>query len=161
MFLCDIDHLWNPDPKIVATPLLWSPRRERGVEIRIRSESDLQDWDARIGSLMQRHELDYILGGIRQSLKEMHPFTAAGAASFAIRFALPPILRPSQLVHMPWSELQPIANLVTQYLIADPVSFEPPIEDDYHNSTLVPVLIRLVGNQFLSTSISLANTRDQ
>jgi hypothetical protein len=49
---------------------------------------------------------------------------------------------------MTWSELSSIAHLVIQYLIADPVSFEPAIEDNYRDSTLIPVILRSVGNQF-------------
>lgn len=119
------------------------------MEIRIRNKHELQEWDARIGSLFQRHELPYVLAGLRLSAKELQPFAAAGIALFAIRYSLPPIARDQQMSAMPWSELQPIANLVTQYLIADPVSFEPPVEDDYRGSTLIPVLLRMVGSQFI------------
>jgi hypothetical protein len=118
------------------------------MEIRIRNEGELQEWEARIGSVLGRHDLDYVLGGIRQSLDKLEPFTAAGISLFAIRYSLPPIVRSSKLYEMPWSELAPIAHLVIQYLIADPVSFEPAVEDDYGDSTLIPIILRSVGNQF-------------
>lgn len=119
------------------------------MEIRIRNKRELQEWEARISSLLQRHELPYVLAGLRHAPKELNTFAAAGIALFAIRYSLPPIAREPQLYAMPWSELQPIANLVTQYLIADPVSFEPPVEDDYRGSTLIPMLLRVVGSQFI------------
>jgi hypothetical protein len=118
------------------------------MEVRIRNERELLEWEARIGSVLARHDLDYVLGGIRQSLDKLEPFTAAGIALFAIRYSLPPIARGTKLYEMPWGELAPIAHLVIQYLIADPVSFEPAVEDDYRNSTLIPIILRTVGNQF-------------
>jgi len=30
------------------------------MEIRIRNERELQEWDTRIGSIFQRHDLDYV-----------------------------------------------------------------------------------------------------
>ena len=41
-----------------------------------------------------------------------------------------------------------MAHLVTIYLLADPVSFNPPVEDSYHGSTLIPIILRHAGNQF-------------
>ncbi len=118
------------------------------MEIEICNVHELQEWDARIGGLFQRHELDYVLGGVRQSLKQLRPFDAAGITLFAIRYSLPPIARgDGQMRVMQWDELAPIANLVTQYLITDPIGFKPPVEDDYHNSTLIPPVLRLIGNQ--------------
>jgi hypothetical protein len=118
------------------------------MEIRIRNEQELHEWEERIGAVLARHDLDYVLGGIRQSLDKLEPFTAAGIALFAIRYSLPPIARTSKLYEMPWAELAGIAHLVIQYLIADPVSFDPAIEDNYHDSTLIPIILRSVGNQF-------------
>lgn len=37
------------------------------MEIQIRNEGELLEWESRIGALMQRHELDYVLGGVRQA----------------------------------------------------------------------------------------------
>jgi hypothetical protein len=37
------------------------------MENRIRNERELQEWEARIGSVFARHYLDYVLGGVRQS----------------------------------------------------------------------------------------------
>jgi hypothetical protein len=119
------------------------------MEIRIRNERELQEWDARIGSILQRHELNYVLAGIRQLPKEMWSFTAAGVALFAIRYSLPSIVRGAKVEAMPWGELAPIANLVTQYLLADPVSFDPPVENEYRGSTLIPLMLRQAGNQFI------------
>jgi hypothetical protein len=38
------------------------------MEIKIHNEQELQEWEARIGAVLARHDLDYVLGGIRQSL---------------------------------------------------------------------------------------------
>src|SRR5436190_15773765 len=118
------------------------------MEIEIRNERELTEWETRIGELLQRHELDYVLGGIRQCLTKLNAFDAAGIALFAIRYSLPPIARPHELRTMAWSELAPLANLITQYLISDPATFDPPAEDSYHGSTLIPIVLRSAGNQF-------------
>jgi hypothetical protein len=118
------------------------------MEIEIRNQRELTEWEERIGALLQRHELDYVLGGVRQSLTKLNAFTAAGIALFAIRYSLPPVARPPEMQFMQWTELAPLANLVTQYLIADPVTFDNHGEDHYHGSTLIPIVLRLAGNQF-------------
>jgi hypothetical protein len=118
------------------------------MEIEIRNVRELTEWEDRIGALLQRHELDYVLAGIRQSLTKLNAFTAAGIAMFAIRYSLPPVARPPELRVMSWSEVAPLASLVEQYLIADPVTFDGQIEDQYHGSTLIPIVLRLTGNQF-------------
>jgi len=118
------------------------------MEIEIRNERQLTEWENRIGALFQRHELDYVLGGVRQSLKKLNGFDAAGIALFAIRYSLPPIARPHEMRIMSWNELAPLANLVIQFLITDPATFEPPAQDHYYNSTLIPIVLRLAGNQF-------------
>jgi hypothetical protein len=118
------------------------------MEIEIRNERELTAWEGRIGALLQRHELDYVLGAVGKCLDKLKPFDAAGIALFAVRYSLPPVARPQQMRVMPWSELAPLANLITQYLISDPVTFDPPAEDRYHDSTLIPIVLRLAGNQF-------------
>ena len=55
------------------------------MEIEIRNERQLTEWENRIGALLQRHELDYVLGGVRQSSKDLYKFTAAGISLFAPR----------------------------------------------------------------------------
>lgn len=80
------------------------------MEIEIRNERELTEWETRIGALLQRHELDYVLGGVRQSLNKLNPFDAAGIALFSIRYSLPPIARPCEMRTMPWSELAPLGK---------------------------------------------------
>ena len=62
------------------------------MENRIRNERELQEWEARISSVLGRHDLDYVLVGVRQSLDKLESFTAAGISLFAIRYSLPPLL---------------------------------------------------------------------
>ena len=118
------------------------------MEIEIHNERELAEWETRIGALFQRLELDYVLGGIRQGLTKLNGFAAAGIALFAIRYSLPPIARPHELRTMPWGELAPLTNLVMQYLITDPATFDPPADDQYHGSTLIPIILRTAANQF-------------
>jgi hypothetical protein len=118
------------------------------MEIEIRNERQLTEWENHIGFLLQRHDLDYVLGGVRASLDKLKPFDAAGISLFAIRFSLPPIARPHDMRVMPWSELAPLANIITQYLISDPITFDRPANDTYQDSTIIPLFLRFAGNQF-------------
>lgn len=75
-------HIGNPSSK---SRILWRPPKKyppltriKKVEIRIHNERELLEWEARIGAVLARYDLDYVLGGIRQSLNKLEPFTAVG-----------------------------------------------------------------------------------
>jgi hypothetical protein len=109
---------------------------------------DLQELEARIRQKIKQYELDDFLGTLLLSSQNLNPFVIAGMTLFGIRFALPPIKRYAAVKHIPANEFNLIADWVAQYLLTDPTSFHPPIESKYHNSTLIPVVLRHVGNQF-------------
>jgi hypothetical protein len=118
------------------------------MEATIRNTHELDELETRIATAMGRLDFDTVLLGVRQAQDRLIPFSTAGIALFAARYSRPPIVR-GQFEGLSWEQLAPIAHLITQYLLADPVSFEPPIEDSYHGSTIIPVLMRLIGNQAL------------
>jgi hypothetical protein len=109
---------------------------------------DLQNLEARIRQKIKQYELDDFLGTLLLSSGKLQPFVIAGMALFGIRFALPPIKRYASVKYIPANEFNLITDWVTQYLLADPTSFYPPVEDKYHDSTLIPIILRHVGYQF-------------
>jgi hypothetical protein len=117
-------------------------------EMGVNNLVDLQNLEARIRQKIQQHELDDFLGTLLLSRQRFNPFVIAGMTLFGIRFALPPIKRYASVKHIPFEEFNLIAHLVTEYLLADPSSFQPPIKSTYHGSVLIPVVLRHVGNQF-------------
>lgn len=114
----------------------------------VQSIEDIDRLEGIIRSLLQQYSLDEVIVGLRQQQKKLLPFTIAGISLFAIRFALPPIARKENAIGIEWDNLRQIAHLVMQYLLADPVSFTPPAENTYDDSTAVPILLRTIGNQF-------------
>jgi len=114
----------------------------------VQSIEDINRLEGIINSLLQQYSLDEVIVGLRQSQQKLLPFTIAGISLFAIRFALPPIARKDNATGIEWDNLRQIAHFVMQYLLADPVSFTPPAENTYHDSTAVPILLRTIGNQF-------------
>ena len=110
---------------------------------------DLYELERQIARQMQQYDLDDVLLGLRNVPEETRPFMVAGAALFAVRFAQPPIAFKSNRQPLEWKHLKAIFKLVNDYLLADPVSFEPPVVTEYHSSTSIPLLLRMSGNQFL------------
>jgi hypothetical protein len=109
---------------------------------------DLQNLEARIRQQIQQHDLDDFLGTLLLSRTQFKPFVIAGMTLFGIRFALPPIKRYASVKHIPPGEFNSIAHCVTEYLLADPSPFSPQLKSTYHGSTLIPIVLRHVGNQF-------------
>lgn len=72
----------------------------------------------------------------------------AGTALFALRYAQPPIALKSRMQPLDWKQLRSIFKLVNDYLLADPFSFSPPINNEYHGSTIIPLFLRMCGSQF-------------
>lgn len=118
------------------------------MDVIIRNAFELEELEDKIATLIGRYDLDQVLAALRQESEKLKPFMIAGASLFAIRFALPTIVRGKEIMHLSWEQLAPIVNLSNHYLLADPVSFQPPIEDSYRGSTLIPIFLRIAGNQF-------------
>jgi hypothetical protein len=113
----------------------------------ISSVTELEEQERRIARALERYELPEVLISLETLRGGLKPFVAAGVALFAVRFARPSILREEQIAPQPTDELEAIARMVTEYLLADPFSFDPSSEPGYHGSVMIPVLYRHLGNQ--------------
>lgn len=113
----------------------------------IKSYEELEDFEQRIINLIQRYPLDALLIGIRESKNRFEPFVRAGISLFAIRFcsAGPKIEKVQTVRH---KDLENIAHLVTQYLLADPITFDKNERNEFRSSNPVLMVLRLVGHQF-------------
>ena len=80
---------------------------------------------------------------------DFQAFLIAGMSLFAVRYASPRIARGEEIEQVEREKLTPLAHLVNMYLLAGPVSFEPPVQGVYHGSATIPIMLRAVGNQFI------------
>jgi len=113
--------------------------------MRILNIQDLHELERRIKIQMRQHDLDDVLFGLRNVPDKVYPFMIAGAALFALRYARPPAMSKSDKRILLWDYLKPIIGQVNEYLLADPVSFEPPVFNEYHGSVEIPIFLRTVG----------------
>lgn len=120
--------------------------------MRIRNVHELEKLERRIKTQMRRYDVDDILLGLRNvpngMQDKLQPFMVAGTALFAVRYALRPAQMKSSMRPLSWNQLGPLIDLVNNYLLAEPVSFEPPVENEYHGSTIIPIFLRIAANQF-------------
>lgn len=113
----------------------------------IKSYEQLKKFERRVIQLIPRYPLDALLIGIRESNNRFEPFVMAGICLFAIRCCAPgPKIEKVQTIRQ--RDLEKIAHLITQYLIADPVVFDKTEKEKFHSSNPVYRVLRLIGNQF-------------
>lgn len=96
-----------------------------------------------------RFDLPQVLMGLEKLHDEFEPFVIAGITLFALRYATPRIARSQEIEQLTKGQIAPLAHLIKTYLLTDPVSFEPPVQDVYHGFVMIPVILRYVGNQFI------------
>jgi hypothetical protein len=130
--------------------------RER-IDVDINGLEDLKAAEELIGRVLQRIRLDSALLGLRRAADlpsigryppiRLEPFMIAGAAMFALRYCPPRPFRKSYRP-LPDSELVPFLRLVNDYLLADPLSFDETIQEDYYEANPVFTFLRFVASQF-------------
>lgn len=130
---------------------------ERQDDVEINSLEDLRAKEDQIRRMLQRCKLDRILLGLRRvgELDSIgryppirpYPFIIAGTAMFALRYCPP---RPFENYYrpLPESALVPLIRNVSEYLLADPVSFDSTIQQEYYHANPVFTFLRLVASQF-------------
>jgi hypothetical protein len=123
----------------------------------INSLDDLRAKEDQIRRMLQRCKLDSVLIGLRKTESldsigryppiKLYPFMIAGAAMFALRYCSP---RPYRNYYRPLSEseLVPLLRNVTEYLLADPLSFDSTIQQEYYEANPVFTFLRIVASQF-------------
>lgn len=112
----------------------------------INSLDDLVAIKNQIRTMIQAYRLDGILLGLRDASHKVDPFFAAGLTLFAVKHCTAG--HPAQTQRpLGWNELEPLTDLVAQYLLADPLSFDEAIQQEYVNSNPIFTILRLAGNQ--------------
>lgn len=111
-----------------------------------RNLAELEMLERRIEDALRPHTVDSVLCGLWNKAKPdgfPQPFMIAGTAQFALRFCAPAFrsIRPSP--PLDWRMLSPIVDLVTRYLLTDPIGFDETVP-----SSLLSILLRTVGHQF-------------
>jgi len=114
--------------------------------MQIDSIEDLEAVENKIRLMIQQHDLENVLLGLRQASDKLEPFMIAGITLFAIRHCTAGHRTPTYRA-LELSRLAPLADLVTQYLLTDPLTFDPTIQQDFYNSNLAFTMLRLVGSQ--------------
>lgn len=126
-------------------------------EVEINSLEDLQAAEEQIGRVLKRIRLDSALVGLRKLGDRpfigryppirLAPFIVAGAAMFALRYCLPRPFRKT-FRPLPDEELIPFLRLVSDYLLADPLSFDETIQKEYYDANPAFTILRFVASQF-------------
>lgn len=126
------------------------------------SEHNLQQLEAKICTTVRQYASDNVLRWVHNALRDLDipnspgrryfppnqggfsPFIAAGIASFSIRHSNP--YRSGRLFG--WRELAYLFEMVKKYLLADPITFDPAIREDFYTSNPVFMMLRQAASQF-------------
>jgi hypothetical protein len=99
-----------------------------------------------IRETIRQYNLEDVLTGLRGTADVIPEFIIGGTALFAIRYCKPGPIGPDYRP-LKSSVTAHLTDLVAQYQIADPLGFDPSIQDRYHRSNPVFTLLRIFGNQ--------------
>ncbi len=123
----------------------------------INSLDDLRAAERLIGRMLRRVRLDSALVGLRKLGDRpfigryppirLAPFIVAGAAMFALRYCPPRPFRKT-FRPLPDEELIPFLRLVSAYLLADPLTFDETIREEYREANPAFTFLRFVASQF-------------
>jgi hypothetical protein len=123
----------------------------------IGSLEDLQAKEDLIRRMLQRCRLDSVLLGLRRVGEldsigryppiQLFPFMIAGAAMFAMRYCRAWPFR-NRYSPLPNSELVPLIRTVNEYLLADPLSFDSTVQQEYYEANPAFTFLRFVASQF-------------
>lgn len=112
----------------------------------INSSEDLKKLKDEIQHRLRGYKLQHILLGLRTTPKNIPSFAVGGTALLAVRHCKPG--HPTQLKYfLPWEGLAPIVHLVTEYLLADPITYDRSVQQEYRNSNPVFTFLRIVASQ--------------
>jgi hypothetical protein len=105
---------------------------------------DLDKLELKIRQKISKFRLGDVLYSLYGTKDRLPPFITAGIALFAVRFSPPSLVTQNlRLVN-----IQPIIKLVSDYLLADPITFDKEIHDNFINSNPVFLILRVVCSQF-------------
>ena len=107
---------------------------------------DLQKIENQIYTMIQVHRLESVLLGLRDASSKIESFVAAGITLFAVKHCTAGH-RIQKLNPLHWNDLKPICEIVQEYLLSDPISFDETILNEHLNSNPVFMVLRVASNQ--------------
>jgi len=114
--------------------------------MKINNINDLRNLENQINAAFRQYRLDHTLLGIKFAKAKIEPFVIAGMTLFAFRncTAGP---KSQKIEYVEWSRIYYLSHLVTEYLLADPLTFDESILKQFQNSNPIFAMLRIVGNQ--------------
>ena len=116
--------------------------------MKILSISDLEKLESQIKVEFRKHKLgDFLhsLYSLKKSKPDIRPFMTAGAALFAVRFCHPS-KAPQLINNIP--NIRDLVDLSNRYYLADPITFDQDLHDEFIHSNPVFTMLRLASSQF-------------
>jgi len=113
----------------------------------ISSLADLENVEFQIASICRNLKLGDVLHSLYLLKKQdpkLQPFMVAGVALFAVRFCHPS--KVSQRIKD--YNVRHLVNLSNQYYLADPITFDKTLSDEFIDTNPVFMMLRLVSSQF-------------
>jgi hypothetical protein len=115
--------------------------------MKINSLADLEKLESQIASVFGKLNFGDVLHSLhllKISSPELRPFMVGGVALFAARFCPPS--KTSQLIKN--YDIRHLVNLSNKYYLADPITFDKDLHDEFRDSNPVFMMLRLVSSQF-------------
>ena len=116
--------------------------------MKILSISDLEKLESQIKVEFGKHKLGDVLHSLyslKKSKPDIRPFMTAGAALFAVRFCHPS-KAPQLINNIP--NIRDLVDLSNRYYLADPITFDQDLHDEFIHSNPVFTMLRLASSQF-------------
>lgn len=115
--------------------------------MKINSLADLEKLESQIASVFGKVKFGDVLHSLyllKRSSPELRPFMVGGVALFAARFCPPS--KTSQLIKN--YDIRHLVDLSNDYYLADPITFDKDLHEEFMNSNSVFMMLRLVSSQF-------------
>ena len=111
--------------------------------MKINSFEDLQKLENKIGSQLRTLRLGDVLFSLRY-FNHLEPFMIAGITLFACRYCTPSKINQN----IKQSDIKQIVEKIVDYLLADPITFDKTLKEEFIHSNPVYLLLRIVSHQF-------------